>query len=167
MWCCATSTWRAPIRTGVRSGQSTPTATHLIKVASQVALGQRSHLDVFGTDYPTIDGTCVRDYVQVNDLATAHLSALNYLRQGGKSTVMNCGYGHGSSVLEVVDVVKRVSGVNFEVRLTGRREGDPATLVAKVDRIRGLGWTPKHDNLETIVDQALRWEHKLAARKAA
>jgi UDP-glucose 4-epimerase len=150
-----------------RSGQSTPTATHLIKVASQVALGQRSHLDVFGTDYPTVDGTCVRDYVQVNDLATAHLSALNYLRGGGKSTVMNCGYGHGSSVLEVVDVVKRVSGVNFEVRLTGRREGDPATLVAKVDRIRGLGWTPKYDNLETIVDQALRWEHKLAARKAA
>jgi UDP-glucose 4-epimerase len=150
-----------------RSGQSTPTATHLIKVASQVALGQRSHLDVFGTDYPTIDGTCVRDYVQVNDLATAHLWALNYLRQGGKSTVMNCGYGHGSSVLEVVDVVKRVSGVNFEVRLAGRRGGDPATLVAKVDRIRGLGWTPKYDNLETIVDQALRWEHKLAARKAA
>jgi len=150
-----------------RSGQSTPTATHLIKVASQVALGQRSHLDVFGTDYPTVDGTCVRDYVQVNDLATAHLSALNYLRGGGKSTVMNCGYGHGSSVLEVVDVVKRVSGVNFEVRLAGRRGGDPATLVAKVDRIRGLGWTPKYDNLETIVDQALRWEHKLAARKAA
>jgi UDP-glucose 4-epimerase len=150
-----------------RSGQSTPTATHLIKVAAQVALGQRSHLDVFGTDYQTTDGTCIRDYVQVNDLATAHLAALNHLRQGGESTVMNCGYGHGASVLEVVDVVKRVSGVNFEVRLAGRREGDPAALVAKVDRIRGLGWVPKYDDLETIVDQALRWEHKLADRKAA
>ena len=106
-----------------RSGQSTPAATHLIKVAAQAALGQRPHLDVFGTDYPTPDGTCIRDYVQVNDLARAHLAALDHLRGGGDSTVMNCGYGHGSSVLEVIEVVKRVSGVDFEVRLRPRRPG--------------------------------------------
>jgi len=150
-----------------RSGQSTPTATHLIKVAAQVALGQRSHLDVFGTDYPTHDGTCVRDYVQVNDLARAHLAALNHLRAGGETTVMNCGYGHGASVFDVIDVVKRVSGVDFEVRTVPRRPGDPATLVAKVDRIRALGWVPEYDDLEAIVDQALRWERKLAERRAA
>jgi len=150
-----------------RSGQSTPTATHLIKVAAQVALGQRSHLDVFGTDYPTHDGTCVRDYVQVNDLARAHLAALNHLRAGGESTVMNCGYGHGASVFDVIDVVKRVSGVDFEVRTVPRRPGDPATLVAKVDRIRALGWVPEYDDLEAIVHQALRWERKLAERRAA
>jgi len=150
-----------------RSGQSTPTATHLIKVAAQVALGQRSHLDVFGTDYPTHDGTCVRDYVQVNDLARAHLAALNHLRAGGESTVMNCGYSHGASVFDVIDVVKRVSGVDFEVRTVPRRPGDPATLVAKVDRIRALGWVPEYDDLEAIVDQALRWERKLAERRAA
>jgi len=150
-----------------RSGQSTPTATHLIKVAAQVALGQRSHLDVFGTDYPTHDGTCVRDYVQVNDLARAHLAALNHLRAGGETTVVNCGYGHGASVFDVIDVVKRVSGVDFEVRTVPRRPGDPATLVAKVDRIRALGWVPRYDDLEAIVDQALRWERKLAERRAA
>ena len=122
---------------------------------------------MFGTDYPTPDGTCIRDYVQVSDLARAHLVALNHLRSGGESTVMNCGYGHGSSVLEVIDVVKQVSGVDFEVRLQPRRPGDPATLVAKVDRIRGLGWAPQHDDLHAIVDQALRWERKLAERKAA
>ncbi len=150
-----------------RSGQSTPQATHLIKVAAQAALGQRPHLDVFGTDYSTPDGTCVRDYIQVNDLARAHLVALQHLRDGGESTIMNCGYGHGASVLEVVDVVKKVSGADFEVRLSPRRPGDPAQLVAKVDRIRQLGWTPQHDNLEAIVDQALRWEQALAGRKAA
>jgi UDP-glucose 4-epimerase len=150
-----------------RSGQSSPAATHLIKVAAQVALGQRSHLDVFGTDYPTHDGTCVRDYVQVNDLARAHLAALNHLRGGGESRIMNCGYGHGSSVFDVIEVVKRVSGVDFEVRTVPRREGDPATLVAKVDRIRALGWEPQYDDLEAIVDQALRWERKLAERRAA
>ena len=150
-----------------RSGQSTPQATHLIKVAAQAALGQRPHLDVFGTDYETPDGTCIRDYVQVNDLARAHLVALKSLRQGGDCAVLNCGYGHGASVLEVVDVVKRVSGVDFEVRLSPRRPGDPAQLVAQVDRIRGLGWQPQHDNLTEIVDQALRWERSLAERKAA
>ena len=119
-----------------RSGQSTPEATHLLKVAAQAALGQRPYLEVFGTDYPTPDGTCIRDYIQVNDLARAHLAALDYLRRGGESGVMNCGYGHGSSVLEVIDVVKRVSGVDFEVRFAPRRAGDPASLVAKVGRLR-------------------------------
>ncbi len=150
-----------------RSGQSTPQATHLIKVASQAALGQRPCLEVFGTDYETPDGTCVRDYIQVNDLARAHLVALCHLREGGDCTVMNCGYGHGASVLDVVKVVKKVSGRDFEVRLSPRRPGDPAQLVAKVDRIRSLGWEPQHDNLEEIVDQALRWERILAERKAA
>ncbi len=150
-----------------RSGQSTPQATHLIKVAAQAALGQRPCLDVFGTDYETPDGTCIRDYIQVNDLAQAHLAALKSLREGGDCAVMNCGYGHGASVLEVVDVVKRVSGVDFEVRLSPRRPGDPARLVAKVDRIRSLGWQPQHDDLTEIVDQALRWERVLMGRKAA
>ena len=150
-----------------RSGQSSPVATHLLKVAAQAALGQRPHLDIYGTDYETPDGSCVRDYIQVNDLATAHLAALNHLRAGGASTVMNCGYGHGASVIEVVDVVKRVSGVDFPVRLSPRRPGDPAALVARVDRIRALGWTPKFDDLAVIVDQALRWERALAARNAA
>jgi UDP-glucose 4-epimerase len=149
-----------------RSGQSTPQATHLIKVAAQAALGQRPHLDVFGTDYDTPDGTCVRDYIQVNDLARAHLVALEHLRNGVDCTIMNCGYGHGASVLEVVDVVKKVSGVDFEVHLSSRRVGDPAQLVAKVNRICELGWEPRHDNLEEIVDQALRWERALAGRKA-
>ena len=150
-----------------RSGQSTPQATHLIKVAAQAALGQRPHLDVFGTDYATPDGTCVRDYIQVNDLARAHLVALRHLRGGGGCTVMNCGYGHGASVLDVIKVVKEVSGVDFEVRLSPRRPGDPAQLVARVDRIRSLGWEPQHDDLADIVDQALRWERTLAERKAA
>jgi UDP-glucose 4-epimerase len=150
-----------------RSGQSTPQATHIIKVAAQAALGQRPYLDVFGTDYETPDGTCVRDYIQVNDLARAHLVALRYLSAGGACTVMNCGYGHGASVLEVVNTVKKVSGNDFEVRMSPRRAGDPAQLVGAVDRIRALGWEPLHDNLEEIVDQALRWERVLMERKAA
>ncbi|MBF9234751.1 UDP-glucose 4-epimerase GalE [Microvirga alba] len=150
-----------------RSGQSTPRATHLIKVAAQVALGRQLYFEVLGTDYDTPDGTCVRDYVQVNDLAHAHLVALRHLREGGESIVLNCGYGHGASVLDVIKVVKEVSGVDFEVRISPRRGGDPARLVAKVDRIRGLGWQPKYDNLADIVAQALRWERFLADRKAA
>jgi UDP-glucose 4-epimerase len=150
-----------------RSGQSTPQATHLIKVAAQTALGQRPYLEVFGTDYDTEDGTCIRDYVQVNDLARAHLAALRHLRHDGDCITMNCGYGHGASVLDVIRVVKKVSGVDFEVRHSPRRPGDPARLVAKVDRIRSLGWEPQYDNLEEIVDQALRWERTLAERKAA
>lgn len=148
-----------------RSGQSTPNATHLIKVATQAALGQRSHLDVYGTDYPTPDGSCLRDYIQVSDLAEAHRVALGHLRSGGESLTLNCGYGRGYSVLEVVDVVKRVSGRDFEVRLSPRRAGDPARIVAGADRIRErLGWTPRYDDLEGIVRQALDWEAALARR---
>jgi UDP-glucose 4-epimerase len=151
-----------------RSGQSSPNATHLIKVAAQAALGQRPHLQVFGTDYPTPDGSCVRDYIQVTDLARAHMAALAHLRRGGESLTLNCGYGRGFSVLEVIEVVKRVSGVDFEVRYVPRRAGDPAALVAKVDRIRDtLGWNAEYDSLEAIVEQALRWERSLAGREAA
>lgn len=148
-----------------RSGQSFPNATHLIKVAVQAALGQRPHLDVFGTDYPTRDGSCLRDYIHVTDLATAHVDALNHLRQGGDNLVLNCGYGQGFSVLEVIEVVKKVTGVDFPVRLGQRRAGDPATIIAKADRIRAeLGWTPEHDNLEEIVAAAFRWEKVLQSR---
>jgi UDP-glucose 4-epimerase len=148
-----------------RSGQSTANATHLIKVAAQTALGQRSHIDIYGTDYATPDGSCLRDYIQVTDLASAHLDALTHLRGGGESLTLNCGYGKGYSVIEVVDVVKRVSGVNFDVRLSPRRPGDPAAIVAKADRIREhLGWRPRYDDLTTIVDQALRWEKALVTR---
>ncbi|KQP51875.1 MULTISPECIES: UDP-glucose 4-epimerase GalE [unclassified Methylobacterium] len=148
-----------------RTGQSTPNATHLIKVATQAALGQRSHLEVFGTDYPTPDGSCLRDYIQVSDLAEAHRLALDHLRAGGESLTLNCGYGRGYSVLEVIDVVKRVSGVDFPVRLSPRRAGDPACIVAGADRIRDrLGWRPRHDDLTGIVTQALAWEDALTRR---
>jgi UDP-glucose 4-epimerase len=147
-----------------RTGQSTPNATHLIKVATQAALGRRSHLDVYGTDYPTPDGSCLRDYIQVSDLAEAHRVALDHLRGGGTSLTMNCGYGQGYSVLEVIEVVKRVSGRDFEVRLCPRRPGDPARIVARADRIRSLGWTPRHADLDGIVAQALAWEDALAKR---
>ena len=150
-----------------RSGQSTPRATHLIKVACETALGKRGHMEVFGTDYPTPDGTCVRDYIHVTDLAAAHVAALAHLRRGGASTVFNCGYSRGYSVLEVIDAVKRVSGVDFEVRLSPRRAGDPASIVAGSERIRSaLGWVPAHDDLDTIVAQALAWERKLEGLKA-
>jgi UDP-glucose 4-epimerase len=145
-----------------RLGQSTPRATHLIKVAVQAALGHRDGMDVFGTDYPTPDGSCVRDYIQVTDLIAAHMKALDYLRAGGASLVCNCGYGRGLSVLEVIDIVKKVSGVDFAVRLAGRRAGDPANLVAGADRVRKvLGWTPRHDDPVEIVRQALDWERRL------
>ena len=145
-----------------RLGQSTPNATHLIKVAVQAALGHRNGMDVFGTDYPTRDGSCIRDYIQISDLIAAHMLALKHLRAGGTSLTCNCGYGRGLSVLEVIDVVKRVSGVDFPVRISGRRAGDPAALVAGAERIRAeLGWTPKHDDVEGIVAQALNWERRL------
>ncbi len=151
-----------------RTGQSTPNATHLIKAASQAVIGLRTHLDLYGTDYATPDGTCVRDYIQVSDLAAAHVLALDYLRAGGASTVYNCGYGKGFSVREVIDTVKRVSGVDFKVNVLGRRPGDAAAIVAKADRIRSeLGWRPEHDDLDTIVQQALRWERHLTSRNAA
>jgi len=142
-----------------RSGQSFPRATHLIKLACQAALGQRSHLDVFGQDYATPDGTCVRDYIHVSDLARAHVLALDHLEDGGESLTMNCGYGRGFSVLEVIEAVKRVSGVDFEVRLAPRRAGDPPSLVAATDLIRSrLGFKPARDDLDLIVADALRWE---------
>jgi UDP-glucose 4-epimerase len=151
-----------------RSGQSTPNATHLIKVAVQTALGMRPGMEVFGTDYPTPDGSCVRDYIQVSDLAQAHLDALDYLRAGGDSIVCNAGYQRGFSVLEVIDVVKKVSGVDFPVTLSGRRPGDPAAIVAGNRRIKStLGWTPKHEDLEGIVRQALDWERRLHNLKLA
>jgi UDP-glucose 4-epimerase len=145
-----------------RLGQSSPMATHLIKRAVQTALGRHKNMDVFGLDYPTRDGSCLRDYIQVSDLIDAHMAALKHLRAGGDSRTFNCGYGRGYSVLEVVDVVKRVSGVDFKVNLAGRRAGDPAAIIAKADRIRSeLGWRPQRDDLADIVKQALDWERRL------
>jgi UDP-glucose 4-epimerase len=144
-----------------RTGQSTPNATHLIKVACQAALGRRPQLDVFGTDYPTIDGTCVRDYIHVTDLADAHVRGLEYLRKGGTSLTLNCGYGRGASVKQVAETVQRVSGVPFKLNYTTRREGDPAAIVAKADAIRSaLGWTPHFDDLKTMITHALAWEQR-------
>jgi UDP-glucose 4-epimerase len=146
-----------------RAGQSTPRATHLIKVACQAVLGQRPYLEVFGTDFPTPDGSCLRDYIHVTDLARAHILALDHLRRGGESVTLNCAYGKGFSVLEVVDAVKRVSGVDFEVRLAPRRAGDPASIVATGEKVRStLNWTPELDDLETIIRHALAWEKHLA-----
>jgi UDP-glucose 4-epimerase len=150
-----------------RTGQSTKGATHLIKVAVETALGKREKMDVFGTDYPTPDGTCLRDYIHVNDLAAAHLDALRYLRAGGDSLTANCGYGRGFSVREVIDTVKKVSGKDFRVDTSPRRPGDPAQIVANSDRARAtLGWRPQYDDLPLIVDHALAWERKLMMRNA-
>jgi UDP-glucose 4-epimerase len=148
-----------------RTGQSTPHATHLIKVAAEVVAGKREKISVFGTDYPTADGTCVRDYIHVSDLARAHSAALAYLRRGGENATFNCGYGHGYSVLEVLETARRVSGYDFPIEYAGRRPGDPAELVADVARIQSaLDWRPLYDNLETIVSHALGWERKLPGR---
>ena len=151
-----------------RAGQSTERATHLIKVASQVALGDRTHLEVYGRDYDTADGTCIRDYIHVTDLARAHLQALDYLRAGGQSAVFNCGYGHGTSVLEVIDSVERAIGTKLDTRDAARRAGDPPALVAGADRIRQvLGWLPEHDDIDDIVASALGWERRLRERSSA
>lgn len=148
-----------------RSGQSSPTATHLIKVAAQAALGQRPSMGIFGTDFPTPDGTGVRDYIHVSDLVEAHALLLEYLRKGGASVTMNCGYGRGFSVRDVVRTVKAVSGVDFKVIEEARRAGDPASIVAKADKVRQvLGWKPAHEDLTEIVDAALNWERYLATR---
>lgn len=146
-----------------RMGQRTPDATHLIKVACQAALGMRESVSVYGTDYPTPDGTGIRDYIHIEDLASAHLCALEYLEKGGESTVMNVGYGHGSSVREVLEVVKKVSGVDLQIVEAERRPGDPASLVARADKIKALtGWQPRFNSLEKIVEDAWRWESSLA-----
>ncbi len=151
----------------LRAGQSTRGATHLIKVAVEAAVGRRGKVQVFGKDYPTPDGTCIRDYIHVCDLVRAHSDALAYLRAGGASTTLNCGYGHGASVLEVIETVKRVSGVDFPVEFGARRAGDPAQIVAASNRIRSvLGWQPRFDDLATIVRHALAWERKLLVRGA-
>lgn len=150
-----------------RTGQSTPGATHLVKVACEAALGTRPLMQVYGTDYPTPDGTCVRDYVHVRDLVAAHRLALQRLRAGGDSLVANCGYGHGCSVLDVIDSVKRVSGSDFPVIMAQRRPGDPASVIANSDLARReLGWTPAHDSLDEIVADALSWERILARRNS-
>lgn len=144
-----------------RIGQDTPEATHLIKVACQHAAGKRPSLSIFGTDYPTPDGTCVRDFIHVEDLARAHLQALSYLRHGGESLIANCGYGHGYSVREVIDTVRRVSNRQLEIREAARRPGDMPMVIAHNNVIRNrLGWKPERDDIETIVRSAWNWERR-------
>jgi UDP-glucose 4-epimerase len=148
-----------------RVGQSTANATHLIKVACQTSLGMRPYIEVFGEDYPTPDGTCVRDYIHVSDLAAAHTAALNYLRAGGESLIANCGYGHGFSVKEVLKSVEKAAGHAFEIRRAPRRAGDPASVVSNPALIKStFGWKPAYDDLDTIVTHALAWEKKLRER---
>ena len=145
-----------------RTGQSTPNATHLIKRACQVALGRLPHLDIFGTDYPTPDGTGIRDYIHVSDLAEAHLLALDALRDGAVSTVYNCGYGKGLSVHDIVAGVSAVIGRELPRKESPRRAGDPAILISEPARIRqALGWQPKHADLSRIIGSALAWEEAL------
>lgn len=145
-----------------RIGLQTPGATHLLKIAVEAATGQRAKIDVFGGDYPTQDGSCIRDFIHVSDLAQAHCAALGYLEQGGGSVTLNCGYGRGYSVLETIEAVRRVSGRNFAVQVAARRPGDIMTMVADTSRIGAtLNWTPQYDNLETIAAHALAWEEKL------
>ncbi|HEY1283921.1 MAG TPA: UDP-glucose 4-epimerase GalE [Steroidobacteraceae bacterium] len=148
--------------TSGRIGQATRGATLLVKVACEVVVGKRQHLSVFGTDYPTPDGTGVRDYIHVEDLAAAHVNALAYLRDGGSSIVLNCGYGHGYSVREVIKSVERIAAAPVAVKDEPRRAGDPPVLVARAERVRStLGWTPRLDDLDLIVKSALDWERKL------
>jgi UDP-glucose 4-epimerase len=150
----------------LRTGQATLAATHLIKVACEAAIGRRPKIDVFGTDYPTPDGTCIRDYIHVSDLVQAHSLSLAYLRGGGANVTLNCGYGRGASVFEVIKAVRRASGRDFPVEISHRRPGDAPALVANVDRIRAtLPWRPQFQNLDTIVAHALAWEKQLAGRR--
>ena len=153
---------------GGRIGQSTPEATHLIKVACEHVVGKRKQISIFGTDYETPDGTCIRDYIHIEDLAAAHLQALDYLRAGGLTTTLNCGYGRGFSVREVLDEVARVSGMKLSVTESSRRAGDPPQLVAAAQRIREtLRWTPGHEDLSGIVATALAWERRLLRQPMA
>lgn len=145
-----------------RIGQSFPDATHLIKVAAQVAIGKRTKLSIFGENYDTPDGTCIRDYIHVEDLASAHIRALSYLDEGNESDIFNCGYGHGFSVREVIESVKKVSGADFTVEIAPRRPGDPALLIADNTKIKtSLGWQPQYDDLSLICQTAIDWEKTL------
>lgn len=145
-----------------RIGLATTGATHLLKIAVEAATGQRAKVDVFGTDYPTPDGSCIRDFIHVSDLAQAHRAALAYLRGGGASVTLNCGYGRGYSVLQTIEAMRRVSGRNFAVQYAPRRPGDIMTMVADTSRLHALlDWTPQYDNIETIAAHALAWEEKL------
>jgi UDP-glucose 4-epimerase len=147
-----------------RHGQTAENATHLIKVAIETALGRRPFMSIFGDDYATPDGTCLRDYLHVSDLARAHLLALDYLRQGGVSRTLNCGYGRGYSVKEVVATVRSVADTDFEVRQAPRRAGDPASIIASNDQLIALGWKPELDDLSTMVRHSLAWEkHMMGA----
>ena len=149
-----------------RIGLATAGATHLLKIAVEAATGQRSKIDVYGTDYPTPDGSCIRDFIHVSDLADAHRAALSYLRQGGRSVTLNCGYGRGYSVLESIAAVRRVAGRNFFVQQANRRPGDIMTMVADTSLIRAtLDWTPRYDDLDTIASHALNWERKMVAER--
>jgi UDP-glucose 4-epimerase len=151
-----------------RTGQSTPNATHLVKVACQTVLGEREQMDVFGADYDTPDGTCLRDYIHVSDLAQAHLDALRHLRGGGRSGPYNCGYGVGYSVLEIIKAVEKAAGKPVNRRMAPRRAGDPAAIVAASDRIKAeMGWMPKYQDIDRIVQSALAWEDYLRRRNEA
>jgi len=151
-----------------RSGQSTPKATHLIKVAAEVATGQRAFMEIYGRDYDTDDGTCIRDYIHVNDLIDAHVRALNYLREGGKSVQLNCGYGEGYSVLDVISAVERANGRGFDVRDAERRAGDPPALIAGAEKIKSvLGWQPKYVDIDIIVAHAFKWEQKIVEERGS
>jgi len=153
---------------GGRIGQSTPEATHLIKVACEHVVGKRPQVSIYGTDYETPDGTCVRDYIHVEDLAAAHLQALDYLRGDGPSATLNCGYGRGFSVRDVLGEVARVAGSRLNIVEAGRRAGDPPQLIAVAERIRRtLGWTPRYHDLAGIVGTALAWEKRLLRQPMA
>lgn len=143
-------------------GQSTPQATHLLKVACESATGKRAGMQIFGTDYDTKDGTCIRDFIHIDDLARAHICALNYLAQGNKSVALNCGYGQGLTVSEMIATTKRLSGIDFKVELAPRRAGDCAVVMSEAKKIREvLGWVPLNNNIDVIVKSALEWEKKL------
>ena len=148
----------------VRIGQNSPEATHLIKVACMAATNRERQIKLYGTDYNTADGTCVRDYIHVLDISDAHLCALDYLSQGGKSDIFNCGYGRGYSVKEILSAVKRISKKNFKVVETSRRAGDPPELIANNQKIKSvMGWQPHYDDIDVIIESALNWERKLLA----